>query len=88
VRDYDLWREAFAQDQAGRAAHGMRRYRIFRPLDDEKRVLLDGDFDDAASAQRFLEAMQTHVWSDPQKAPAKIGQPKIVLANLVESHEY
>jgi hypothetical protein len=66
----------------------MRRYRIFRPVDDERRVLLDGDFDDAASAQQFLEAMRTQVWPDPQKAPAKVGQPKIIIANLVETHEY
>jgi hypothetical protein len=66
----------------------MRRYRIFRPIDDDKRVLLDGDFDDAPSARRFLEAMRTQVWPDPGKAPAKIGMPVIVIAELVETCEY
>ena len=88
VRDYDLWRQAFAQDRAGRAAHGMRRYRIYRPIDGEKRVMLDSDWDDAASAERFLEVMRTQVWPDPEKAPAKVGQPRTVITELVETHEY
>ncbi len=88
VRDYDLWRQAFSQDQAGRAAHGMRRYRIFRPVDDDKRVLLDADFDEPASAHGFLDVLRAQVWPDPKKAPAKIGQPTAVVAQLVETHEY
>lgn len=88
VRDYDAWRQAFAQDQAGRAAHGMRRYRIYRPVDDDKRIMLDSDWDDAASAQRFLDVMRTQVWPDPEKAPAKVGQPRTVITELVETQEY
>ncbi len=88
VRDYNLWRQAFAQDRAGRAAHGMRRYRIYRPVDDEKRVMIDSDWDAAASAQRFLDVMRAQVWPDPEKAPAKVGQPRTVITELVETHEY
>ena len=88
VRNYDLWRQAFAQDQAGRAEYGMRRYRIFRLVGDERRVMIDGDFDDAASAQRFLDVMRSQVWPNPEKAPAKVGQPRVVIAELVETHEY
>jgi len=36
VRDYDVWRNAFAQDAGGRERNGARRYRIFRPVDDER----------------------------------------------------
>jgi len=88
VRDYDMWREAFEQDRGDRAGHGMRRYQIFRPIDDEHRVMLDSEFDDAASAQRFLETMRTQVWPDPEKAPAKVGQPRTTVLELVESHDY
>jgi quinol monooxygenase YgiN len=88
VRDYDMWREAFAQDRADRAGSGMRSYRIFRPVDDEHRVMLDSEFDDAASAQTFLDVMRTQVWPDPAQAPAKIGQPRTAVVELVESHQY
>lgn len=88
VRDYDLWRQAFDRDQAGRADRGMRRYRIYRPVDDDKRVMLDSDWDDREAAQRFLDIMRTQVWPDPTKAPAKIGQPRTVITQLVETREY
>jgi hypothetical protein len=66
----------------------MRSYRIFRPVDDAHRVILDGDFDDAPSAQAFLDVMRTQVWPDPDKAPSKIGQPRTSLVEFVESHDY
>lgn len=88
VRDFDLWREAFGKDAAGRAAHGMRAYRIFRPVDDPHRVMIDGEFGDTGAAQGFLDVMRTQVWPDPQKAPSKIGQPRAAIVELVESHDY
>jgi quinol monooxygenase YgiN len=88
VRDYEQWREAFGRDAGRRAENGMRRYRIFRPVGDAKRVLLDSDFDDAAAAERFLDIMRSQVWPDPEKAPAKVGPPRTVIVELAESHDY
>lgn len=88
VRDYDLWRGAFEQDAGGRQQAGMLRYRIHRPVDDDKCVLIDGDFDTAAQAEAFLDFMRTNVWPDRDKAPAKTGTPQARIAELVESNEY
>ena len=75
VRDYDLWRGAFERDAEGRQQAGMRCYRIFRPVDDPHRVMVDADFDRAEEAQAFPDIMRTKVWPDPEKAPAKVGAP-------------
>ena len=88
VRDYDMWREAFGKDAAGRAKLGMRAYRIFRPVDDDHKVMIDGDFDDPTAAQSFLDVMRTQVWPDPTKAPAKVGTPRTSVVQLVENHVY
>jgi hypothetical protein len=88
VRDYDLWRRAFAQDAGGRQRSGVRRYRIFRPVDDPNYVMLDLDFDSAKEAEGFLEILQTQVWPSPEKAPARTGTPKTRIVELVESKEY
>ncbi len=88
VRDYDLWRGAFEGDAGGRREAGMRRYRIFRPMDDPKAVMLDADFDTSEAAEAFLHIMRTRVWPDPEKAPAKVGAPKTRIMEMVESHEY
>ena len=88
VRDYDMWRAAFERDAAGRERHGAREYRIFRPLDDDKTVMLDLDFSDADQADGFLQVMKRDVWPNPEKAPAKLGVPKTRIARMVESHTY
>jgi hypothetical protein len=88
VRDYDLWRGAFARDAGGRQRSGVRRYRIFRPVDDPNYVMVDLDFDTAKEAQGFLEILRTQVWPSPEKAPAKVATPKTRIVQLVESKEY
>ncbi len=88
VRDYDTWRNAFAQDAGGRQRNGARRYRIFRPVDDARKVILDLDFDSTAEASTFLAIMQRDVWPSPDKAPAKIGAPRTHILDMVESEEY
>jgi len=88
VRDYDLWRNAFAQDAGGRQRNGARRYRIFRPVDDERKVMIDIDFDTAADAGTFLAIMERDVWPSGDKAPAKIGAPRTHILEMVENEEY
>jgi hypothetical protein len=88
VRDYDLWKKAFERDAGGRQDSGVRRYRIFRPVDDPNCVMLDLDFDSAKEAEGFLEILRTQVWPSPEKAPAKTGTPKTRIVELVESNEY
>ena len=50
IRDFDGWRAAFDRDPAGREASGVRCYRIFRPVDDPKFVIIDLDFDTDTAA--------------------------------------
>ena len=88
VRDYDLWRSAFERDAGGRERSGARGYRIFRPLDDEHAVKLDIDFDSAANASAFLDTLRTKVWPSPEKAPAKVGEPKTHILEMTDSREY
>ncbi len=88
VRDYDLWRSAFDKDAGGRERNGTRRYRIFRPVDDEHQVMLDLDFDDAAAANGFLKILRRDVWPSPEKAPAKVGAAQTSIIELLDSHEY
>lgn len=66
----------------------MRRYSIFRPVDDQHRVMLDAEFEHAGEAQAFLDIMRTRVWPDPDKAPAKIGAARTSIVEMVETHDY
>jgi hypothetical protein len=68
IRDFDTWRAAFERDPAGRKQAGVRRYRVFRPTDDPRYVLIDLDFDQAGQAQAFLETLQK-IWSRADLSP-------------------
>ena len=88
VRDYGLWRSAFDKDAGGRERSGVRRYRIFRPVDDDHEVMLDLDFDTAADADAFRDILRTKVWPSSDKAPAIVGSPTTRILQIVESHDY
>jgi hypothetical protein len=88
VRDYDLWRSAFEKDAGGRERSGARRYRIFRPVGDKHEVLLDLDFDSPSEAGVFLDTLREKVWPSPEKAPAKVGEPRAHILEMVEAREY
>jgi len=68
IVDFETWRSAFERDPVGRERLGVRRYRICRPIDDPKYVLVDLDFDSAAEAQTFLTALE-QVWSRAELSP-------------------
>jgi len=61
IRDFDGWKTAFDRDPARREASGVRRYRIFRPVDDPLFVCIDFDFDSRSAAEAFVAVMES-IW--------------------------
>lgn len=87
VKDYETWKAAFDRDPIGREASGVRRYRIFRPVDDPLYIAVDLEFDslpEAEACQASLEAL----WRSPQAGPALGGTPQARIVDAVESYEY
>jgi hypothetical protein len=74
VVDFEIWKQAFERDPIGREHFGVRRYRVFRPLDDAKYVLLDLDFDGPAEAKAFLERLR-EVWTRVDLSPGLARAP-------------
>ncbi len=61
VPDFDGWKRAFDSDPVGRKQSGVRRYRVLRPIDDARFVMIDLEFDTASQAEALLAAMRV-VW--------------------------
>ena len=57
VPDFENWKKAFDRDPVGRQKGGVRRYRVFRPIDDPKYVIVDLEFDNADQAKSFQAAL-------------------------------
>lgn len=87
IHDFESWKAAFDRDPADRQQSGVRRYRVFRPIDDPNYILIDLDFDSASEAEAFLAAMRD-VWRSPQAAPALKGSPQARILEALESQEY
>lgn len=76
---------AFDRDPAGRQAAGVLRYRVYRPIDDPKYVLIDLDFDSPDAAERFVAAMR-RIWQ--QVEGTLIEGPRARIVECIEEHSY
>ena len=84
VTDYSTWRSAFDRFASARAEAGVRAARVQRPMDDAAYVLIELDFDDAASATGFLNFLEAVVWATPANSPALAGSPQTRILQTVE----
>jgi hypothetical protein len=94
IGDFETWKAAFERDPVGRKQSGVRRYRVFRPVDDPKYVMIDLDFEATSEAEAFLTLLRK-VWSRVDLSPGLAregGAPKVspvtrIIEN-VDSGEY
>lgn len=84
VRDFETWKAAFDSDPAGRRAGGVRRYEIYRPVDDPRYIAVDLAFDSLGEAEAFKLRLEA-VWRSPQAGPALGGTPRARIVDVVES---
>jgi hypothetical protein len=84
VRSFEGWKAAFDSDPVARARGGVRRYRIYRPVDDPGYVGLDLEFDDRPTAESFKVALEG-LWRSPQAAAALGGAPHCRIVEVVEN---
>ena len=82
VHDFNAWKRAFDSDPVGRKNSGVRRYKIFRPVDNENFVMIDLEFDTRSQAEDTLAALR-EVWN---KVEGKIiSKPQTWIVQSVES---
>jgi hypothetical protein len=77
VPDYGAWKKAFDSDPLGRQRSGVRRYRVLRPVDDARYVLVDLEFDTLAQAEATHRALR-QVWGQVEGKVIEKGSARIV----------
>jgi hypothetical protein len=85
VLDFDTWKAAFDSDPGNRAEAGVRRYHVYRLVDDPEYVVVTLDFDTADEARAFHGTLCRIFRSVEGKM---IRNPRTRLACLVEHGEY
>lgn len=81
VINFEEWKKAFDNDPVDRRESGVRAYRVMRPVDDAKYVIIDLDFDDRGKAESMLASLRK-LWGNVQ---GKIMMdPRTRIAEVVE----
>jgi hypothetical protein len=84
VPDFNGWKRAFDSDPADRKGSGVRRYQVFRSVDDPNFVMIDLEFDSLSDAEGLLAKMR-RVWAgDGQKV---MRNPQARIVETVETIE-
>lgn len=85
VSSFDGWKKAFDSDPVAREKSGVRRYRILRPVDNSKYVMIDLEFESVAQAEALLAAMR-NIWGRVQGTI--ITDPKARIVEEVETKDF
>jgi hypothetical protein len=85
IFSFEDWKKAFDSDPIGREKSGVKRYQILRPLDDEKYVMIDLEFDTMSQAEAVLAALRV-LWGRVEGTIMMNAQTRIV--EVVETGEY
>jgi hypothetical protein len=87
IRDFETWKAAFDSDPVSRQVGGVRRYEIYRPVDDPNYIAVDLAFDSRGEAEAFKVGLEA-LWRSPQAGPALGGTPRARIVDIVESKRY
>jgi hypothetical protein len=84
VRDFETWKAAFDGGQERRDAGGVRRYQVYRPVDDPRYIAVDLEFDNRDEAEAFKLGLE-EMWRSPQAALVLRATPRARVVDVVES---
>jgi hypothetical protein len=84
IHDYKLWKEAFDSFAEARAKAGVHSFAIRLPADDPKCLMLDLEFDTAATAAAFARFLEQQIWP---VSSALAGPPRTRILDMVQSAE-
>jgi hypothetical protein len=77
VPSFAGWKQAFDSDPADRKGSGVRRYQVFRSVEDPNYVMIDLEFDTLERAEGLLAKMRP-IWSGDGQRVMRNPQARIV----------
>lgn len=85
ISDLGAWFGAFNQFAAARLQAGVIGQRIHQPVDDDKYIVVQLDFDTMDAAERFKNFLESVVWQSEDLSPALAGTPRARVLREVEA---
>lgn len=84
ITDLKIWLAAFGRFAQVRQERGVRAHRVYQPVDDDRYILIDLDFDTADEAEQFKRFLESNVWSSRETSPGLAGTPRARVLTVVE----
>ena len=73
ITDLETWLGAFRRFEEARRGAGVRAQRVCHPVDDEKYIVVQLDFETTEEAEEFKSFLESRIWSNPDASPALEG---------------
>ena len=87
VRDFETWKTVFDGSQERRVVGRVRRYQVYRPVEDPNYVAVDLEFDSRGEAEAFKLGLEA-LWRSAQAGPLLGGTPRARIVDIVETKSY
>ena len=87
ITDLQTWLEAFKKFREARQKAGVRAHRVSQPVDDEKYICVELEFDSVEEASAFKQFLEENVWSNPDASPALDGTPRARVQTEVSTED-
>jgi hypothetical protein len=85
ITDLETWLGAFGRFEEARANAGVTAQRVHQPIDDDRYIYVELEFDTDEAAEAFKGFLETRVWSNPDASPGLDGTPRARVLRRVEA---
>jgi hypothetical protein len=79
ITDFETWTAAFNRFRDARRNAGVQAQRIQRPVDNERYVVIDLDFETVDKAKAFLGFLRNTIWANAANSPGLVGTPEALV---------
>lgn len=76
ITDLRTWLDAFNRFSDARAVAGVRSHRVSQPVDDDKYIFVELEFDSVEAAASFKGFLEDVIWRSAENSPGLAGEPK------------
>jgi hypothetical protein len=76
ITDLQTWLGAFGRFGEARQEAGVKAQRVAQPIDDDRYIHVELDFDTVEQAEAFKGFLESKVWSNPDASPGLGGTPR------------
>lgn len=83
ITDLPTWLGAFNRFGDARRKAGVRAQRVHQPVEDDKYICVELDFDTVDAAEAFKGFLETVVWTSREASPGLDGAPSARVMNEV-----